>query len=395
MEETTARGSPDDWRALMRPSRLLALDFGAEGDAAFRTMQRKLYRYPRLLLLGVHAIAFGLGPIYNGPLFGAPEPVQPLMLLLEIGVVLPLLILAMLAVLLKAPVALQQTTQTAAILSVWSGALGLRYLALTEGFDYASQLLGIMLVAVALFGSYSCRRVSAGVLLFTGFGIALEYWQADETSNPNLQAYTLLLMALIAILGAYTIEVFSRLAWVGNRYAHSLARTDALTGLSNRHDFNRLFPRCLSQAAREKRGVGVMLLDIDHFKTINDQHGHPFGDEVLREVGRRLRGTVALRPLDLLARFGGEELVVVWYDIPRESLPELAERVLDSLRGLSLNLPMQSQALRLTASAGALWLQPRHPLQPEQILRQTDALLYEAKAAGRNCFRIGEGTRAD
>lgn len=372
----------------------MMLSFGAAADADFRDSQRRLHRFPRVALLACHALGFGLSPWYNGTLFGAPDALQPLMRLLEIGVVLPLLLLAIVLLLLKTPAWLQQTAQTAAVIGLWSGALGLRYLSLTEGFDYPSEMLGIMLIAVALFGSYSCRRVSIGVLLFGGLGIALEFWKAGARENPYLTAYGLALMSMIAIFGSYTVEVFSRLAWVNNRYAHSLARTDALTGLSNRHDFNRLFPRCLSQAAREKRGVGVLLLDIDHFKTINDQHGHPFGDEVLREVGRHLRGRVALRPLDLLARFGGEELVVVWYDIPQESLPELAERVLDSLRGLSLTLPMRQQTLRLTASAGALWLKPRHPLQPEQILRQTDALLYEAKAAGRDCYRIGEGTRA-
>lgn len=362
----------------------MRLSFGAAADAGFRDSQRRLHRFPRVALLACHALGFGLSPWYNGALFGAPDAVQPLMRLLEVGVVLPLLLLSIALLLLKVPVRLQQTAQTAAVIGLWSGALALRYLSLTEGFDYPSQMLGIMLVAVALFGSYSCRRVAVGVLLFGGLGVALEFWQAGPASNPYLHAYGLMLMSLIAIFGAYTVEVFSRLAWVNNRYAHSLARTDALTGLSNRHDFNRLFPRSLLQAAREGRGVGVMLLDIDHFKTINDQHGHPFGDEVLREVGRRLRGSVALRPLDLLARFGGEELVVVWYDVPAETMPALAERVLDSLRSLQIGLPMQPETLRLTASAGVLWLQPRHPVQPELLLRRADTLLYEAKARGRD-----------
>lgn len=385
----TARLRPEDWRALMQPRRLYALDLGPEGEAAFRALQRRRNRLTRVILFGIHALFFTLSPLHNSSLFRAPEALQPLMQLLELGVVLPVLLTAIALTWLRGPSLLVQTAQTAAVLSLWGAALCLRYLALTEDFDYPSSMLGIMVIAVALFGSFSCRRIAAGALLFIGLGVTLEFWQARPDGNPLFEVYALALMGVVAILGAYTIELFARHSWISYQYAAALARTDALTGLSNRHDFNRLFPRCLQQAARERQGVGVMLLDIDHFKTINDRHGHPFGDEVLAQVGARLRQSVALRPLDLIARFGGEELVVVWYGVEPSALPALGQRVLDALRELRLE-PRPGEPLSVTASAGLLWLRPEHPVQPERVLRQTDELLYRAKAEGRDRLVAGD-----
>ena len=385
-----ARLRPEEWLALMQPRWLYALDLGNEGEIAFRAMQRRRNRLARVILFGVHALFFTLSPLHNSSLFRAPEALQPLMQMLELGVVLPVLLLTIALTWLRGPPLLVQTAQTAAVVSLWSAALGLRYLALTEGFDYPSSMLGIMVIAVALFGSFSCRRIAIGALLFIGLGMALEFWKAPPEGNPLFEVYALGLMGVVAILGAYTIELFARHSWLSYQYAAALARTDALTGLSNRHDFNRLFPRSLLQAARERQGVGVMLLDIDHFKAINDHHGHPFGDEVLRQVGACLRQRVALRPLDLIARFGGEELVIVWYGVEHEALPALGQRVLDALRELRLEPPSGSGPLSVTASAGLLWLRPAHPVQPERVLRQADELLYRAKAGGRDRLIAGD-----
>ena len=125
------------------------------------------------------------------------------------------------------------------------------------------------------------------------------------------------------------------------------------------------------------------MLDVDHFKAVNDEHGHLFGDTVLRRIGQVLLDEVARRPLDIKARFGGEEMVAVWYDITPEFLQTQAELLQSSIRALSLQAP-DGRAVRVTASLGVTWLQPGLDAEPEDLLRQADSLMYRAKTLGRD-----------
>lgn len=379
------RLTPEQWLGLMRSRRLYRLRLPAEQEAGFRRAQRTRYRYPRSIVFGVHALGFGLAPLIDTALFAPSTEVLPLLRQIELQLMLPILLLATLAPLLRVPVFVQQSVQTLAVFALGVATLGLRHLALLGEMHYPSQMLGVVLVAVALFGGFSSRRIAAATVLLTGLAVAQEYRLAAGDGHPHIEVYSLLLLGLIAMLGTYTIEIINRLNWLGYQYANSLARTDALTGLSNRHDFNRMFPRVLQLAVRERRTVAVMLIDIDHFKSINDRHGHPFGDEVLRAVGRALDGQIARRPLDLLARYGGEELVVVWYDVQPLAVPALIDGVLEAIRQVQLSLPMSQERLRLTASAGCVCLRPGTLDLPEALLRRADELLYKAKAAGRDC----------
>lgn len=376
--------APAQWRQLIDSPRQRASRLSPALEAAFRAVLRRRYRYSRSLLLAVHALMFAVSPLLNAPLFEVSAAATPFVQLLELGLILPLLLIAIGLTLAKVPALLQQSVQTLAVIALGIATLTLRQLSLRGEMHFPSQMLGIVLVAVALFGGFSFRRIALGAAVFIALAITQEYRWPLPGASPALEAYTLALLGLIAILGAYAIEVINRINWLGYQYASSLAKTDALTGLSNRHDFNRLFPRLLQQAAREQRGLAVMLVDIDHFKSINDRYGHPFGDEVLRQVGRALSGRVARRPMDLVARYGGEELVVVWYDLHAEALPELAEGVLEVIRGISLSLPMSQEPLRLTASGGCRWLLPSREQSAERLLREVDGLLYQAKAAGRD-----------
>lgn len=131
-----------------------------------------------------------------------------------------------------------------------------------------------------------------------------------------------------------------------------------------------------------------MVLDIDHFKRLNDRHGHRFGDDVLRAVGVAIRKASGRRPLDLRARYGGEEMVVVWYGAAPEALPKLAEAVLDAIRAVRLVEPVGTAVVSVTASAGVTWLVPQSGDQAGAVVEAADRLMYRSKAEGRNRMRL-------
>ena len=156
-----------------------------------------------------------------------------------------------------------------------------------------------------------------------------------------------------------------------------LAQTDELTGLANRRAMTEQAELALARHARSGTPLCLALIDVDHFKRVNDQHGHHVGDEVLGALARTLRE--GLRTTDLLARWGGEEFLVVLPDANAESAQVVLHRVLDRLPGLVI--ASSSPSLRVSFSAGVAQLQPGEDLTA--MLRRADQALYEAKAQGR------------
>ena len=177
----------------------------------------------------------------------------------------------------------------------------------------------------------------------------------------------------------------------------SLSRTDTLTGLRNRRHATEEIPARLKRLRHDARtdniassddssGVLFILLDIDHFKSINDRHGHHGGDAALQEVAKRLSGQT--RPDDCLVRWGGEEFLLVCFNIMQGQQATMAERLCSSVNGTPILI--DGKPLHVTASGG-LTLVPatREALAVdwEQMVHTADKALYEAKHAGRNCWR--------
>ncbi|MCP9787040.1 GGDEF domain-containing protein [Cyanobium sp. N5-Cardenillas] len=157
------------------------------------------------------------------------------------------------------------------------------------------------------------------------------------------------------------------------------ARRDPLTGLPNRTGFTEAASAALAAVARDGRPVVGAMLDIDHFKAINDGWGHAAGDVVLREVATAMRG--ALRPGDVLARVGGEEFALLLLGVDTEAARPLLER----LRAAAAMVPHPGAPERsVTLSAGLAPVQGLGLAALESGLRSADGALYAAKAAGRN-----------
>lgn len=171
-----------------------------------------------------------------------------------------------------------------------------------------------------------------------------------------------------------------------NRELEKTAKVDALTGLANRRAFDAFLAEALKTGKRGGTPVALLLLDVDKFKLVNDRHGHQVGDEVLRYLGRLLRASV--RESDLAARYGGEELMLVLHDAPRQAAAERADRLRRAIA--AKRVPAGGINLPITVSIGvAVYEPPAGPLsQPTHLIRAADLAVYAAKSGGRNCVKV-------
>ncbi len=164
------------------------------------------------------------------------------------------------------------------------------------------------------------------------------------------------------------------------------ASRDPLTGVLNRRAVLESLQQELERAAREDAGVGVMMIDLDHFKQVNDRHGHLIGDVVLIEAARRMQA--ALRGYDRLGRYGGEEFIVIAPGGDREQMRMIAERIQRQIGGAPF--VTEAGALPLTFSAGIACSQPGARDAAERLLASADAALYRAKDGGRDRIEFAD-----
>ncbi len=173
-----------------------------------------------------------------------------------------------------------------------------------------------------------------------------------------------------------------RRAWLIDELRRQ-AESDGLTGLANRRTFDSVIVRELERATRRSDPVGLLLIDIDHFKRLNDTHGHQAGDAVLRELAAKLRELA--RPFDTVARYGGEEFAVILPDCPEEGAMIVAERIRMSVDGGAFSVPITVSIGVAGESAGGR--------DAQALIRAADAALYAAKRAGRN--RVASTTQPE
>jgi diguanylate cyclase (GGDEF)-like protein len=162
------------------------------------------------------------------------------------------------------------------------------------------------------------------------------------------------------------------------RHASLSALRDPLTGAGNRIAMEQSLSREFEIARRQQQPLSVLMLDIDHFKGINDVHGHATGDEVLRAVTNAVKDR--LRNIDQVFRFGGEEFLIVLTNTNRESAALVGERLRNA--ALQLNYPVKGRAVDLTVSLGCSTLLPGE--SSDSMMRRADTALYAAKRKGRN-----------
>jgi diguanylate cyclase (GGDEF)-like protein len=244
-------------------------------------------------------------------------------------------------------------------------------------------------------GPELCRLVRAHpgpytyFVLLTAFGDrmhALEGMQAgaDDYLSKTLDVddLNLRLVAAERVSGLH-----KRLAEQDARL-RALAEVDQLTQLANRHKSTEMLTQLLALARRQQIPFSLVVVDVDHFKQVNDRFGHAMGDEVLRRLGAILRR--AFRDEDVVARWGGEEFIIGLYGMARGDGVTRLYRVLDTVRH-EIFAAQDGTEFEVTFSAGVAEF-PRHGLDLQSLYRAADDALYAAKAAGRAKVLAAENT---
>jgi diguanylate cyclase len=160
-----------------------------------------------------------------------------------------------------------------------------------------------------------------------------------------------------------------------------LSSRDPLTGLANRRHFELMLAGEVDRVARAGEPALVLMIDIDHFKKVNDAHGHPAGDEVLKHVARSLQECI--RPMDTVARFGGEEFAMILPNCPPSFAQAVAERI--RMRIQVMTIPIgPGESVRVTVSLGGAFAPQWVRSSPLLWVERADQQLYRAKSEGRN-----------
>jgi diguanylate cyclase (GGDEF)-like protein len=198
---------------------------------------------------------------------------------------------------------------------------------------------------------------------FYQFSRLHESWQLDE------------IMLSVAIILPTYISIFAIRRWIEAIQHLKLANADSLTGLFNRRKGWETLEFEITRAKRYDRPLSVIMLDIDHFKAINDKYGHVAGDGVLNEISKILQKN--LRSTDILARWGGEEFIIISTETNLRNASQVAERL-----RLSIERDHLPKVDKVTASFGVVEVEKEDDIA--SLMQRVDGRLYQAKASGRN-----------
>jgi diguanylate cyclase (GGDEF)-like protein len=198
----------------------------------------------------------------------------------------------------------------------------------------------------------------------------------------QLRVHGAIVLGILMVIGVLGYRVDQ-----ANRATRLQALSDALTGLANRRCFNETIEREFQRASRNGRPLSLIMVDIDLFKTFNDQYGHPAGDACLRAISAAVQG-VLHRPGDMAARYGGEELAILLPETDIAGAVRIAGDMQAAIRALAIRHEAGPLGV-VTLSAGvASWCPGRLTATPAWLVEAADAALYEAKALGRNTFTV-------
>lgn len=273
---------------------------------------------------------------------------------------------------------------------------GLSWGLLTAAAVYLPELepvrWAMLLVAVGL-SSAGTYAMAINPLLKRWFPIVVILPISIATALTSTRGNWLLagLTAVYSLYVMHSSRIVSRDYWKV-LHAHKLLEqrskeleraslTDTLTQVPNRLHFDRHYAMEWGRACRQGGSLAVMVVDLDHFKKINDGYGHAAGDLVLKQAAQAMREAL-MRPCDIVARYGGEEFAVLLPDTSPEGAAAVAERLRE--RVAELELEFDGRPLRATCSVGYAWSHPTQTDQPAALIKQADTALYEAKESGRN-----------
>lgn len=249
-----------------------------------------------------------------------------------------------------------------------------------DGYEVSAairaRLQGNWIPIIFLSGMHECEDIAKGIELGADDYIIKPV--SKIVLNAKLSA-----MQRIADMRQRLISVTKELA-DANRELRSISFRDVLTGIANRRHFEEALAREWGRARRLQRPMGMVMADLDHFKTYNDHYGHVKGDECLAKVAMALQGG-AQRPSDLVARYGGEEFAVILPDTDENGAMHIAEGLNLAVWRLQIPHAASTTAEQVTLSVGCASHVPTPGEDVQLLIDAADQALYQAKRQGRNC----------
>jgi diguanylate cyclase (GGDEF)-like protein len=170
------------------------------------------------------------------------------------------------------------------------------------------------------------------------------------------------------------------------KYKHEeLSLTDGLTGIANRRSLDKRLAKQLDYAIKKSQSLSVLMMDVDYFKLFNDHYGHLAGDDCLKKIANTFKGLIK-RKEDFIARFGGEEFVLILPNTSAQGAEIKAQKVLDAISSLKVTHEWNSASPYVTLSIGCATLSPTESIGDSELLKRADEALFKAKRKGKNCF---------
>ena len=265
-------------------------------------------------------------------------------------------------------------------------------------FERERSLVLVWCLVVMLFGVFRFKPrefTTTTLFMLAGYALVINlvmYFKPEKVDvllEWYQWAWLALLLPSFALIGSRISAMRARILRANEELTKALATIqdmathDSLTGLPNRASLSVTLQHAVTKAHRSKSGLAVFFLDLDNFKSVNDTLGHPTGDQLLREIARRVRACI--RESDLVARLGGDEFVVMVETVPdRAGLQLLAEKILAAASEL---MQLDGHEVKITASVG-IAVFPDDGKDASALLANADMAMYRAKALGRN--RISE-----
>jgi diguanylate cyclase (GGDEF)-like protein len=246
----------------------------------------------------------------------------------------------------------------------------------------------LMALPITLIGAFFFLGLPFRASLFVCAVTAAAYVAAATSFGlplvVALHSYVLLLGGVAAcLIAVWHLEKVSRQSFLEGQLIAELAECDPLTGTKNRRMFDEHLELLWQQAVVNGRSLGILLVDIDHFKAYNDFYGHQAGDKALRQVAQTIQKSVR-RPLDVLTRYGGEEFAALLYDVDGDEAREIAERIRVTVGELNIEHRASRPFSRVTISVGVAAIVPTAQRSPGGAVQLADQALYAAKVQGRN-----------
>jgi diguanylate cyclase (GGDEF)-like protein len=251
-----------------------------------------------------------------------------------------------------------------------------------QGYSISSWMVLTLLSGYFMYGLMLSDAIFTVAITMSGY-VLMGYGAELINAQWYVDFAAMVFAATFGGYVCYSLHQSVRRNYLDWRRLSDRVNRDALTGIHNRRKFDEHIDSLWQQAIRERTALGLLIVDIDHFKTYNDSLGHQAGDECLVKIAKIL-SAAARRPMDLAARYGGEEFAILLYGADRHTLDELAHTLQIEISAVAIPHPASPVQAHVTVSIGGACVTPIDERSVSGFVQLADEALYTAKDRGRN-----------